>query len=513
MPVTPTYPGVYIDEIPSGVRTITGVPTSITAFVGRALRGPVDDPVRISSFADFERIFGGLWSGSTMSYSVQQYYQNGGAEAVIVRVQTGAAASTATLPSGPTLRARSLGAWGDSIRARVDRVGGGTYDLFVRDATSGTEERYYAVSDAGTGPRALSNLLQSSLLVEYVSTGDESPTAHPAVPAGTDWFTDAANPPTQYVQAGGGNNGGDITITEVEGNEGSKTGIYALLKTDIFNLLVLPPYTPITAPTAATYAKAAKLCASERAMLLVDAPAAWSIADASGAARDAFTQVFASVDARNAALFFPHLRIPDPKQGGALQSYPPSGAVAGVFSRTDGLRGVWKAPAGTDAGLSGVTELAVKMTDAENGRLNPLAVNCIRTFPVYGTLVWGSRTMRGADALADNDYKYIPVRRLTLFLEESLYRGTQWVVFEPNDEPLWSQIRLNVGAFLNSMFRKGAFQGRSPREAYFVKCDKDTTTQDDINRGIVNIIVGFAPLKPAEFVIITLQQMAGQIAV
>ena len=188
-------------------------------------------------------------------------------------------------------------------------------------------------------------------------------------------------------------------------------------------------------------------------------------------------------------------------------------AVAGIFARTDGERGVWKAPAGTDAGLSGVAELSVKMTDAENGRLNPLAVNCIRSFPVYGTLVWGSRTLRGADALADDDYKYVPVRRLTLFLEESLFRATQWVVFEPNDEPLWAQIRLNVGAFLNSLFRQGAFQGRSPREAYFVKCDSETTTQDDINHGIVNIVVGFAPLKPAEFVIIKIQQMAGQVAV
>lgn len=512
MPVTPTYPGVYIEEIRSGVRSITGVPTSITAFVGRALRGPVDDPQRISSFADFVRIFGGLWSGSLMSYSVQQYYQNGGSEAVIVRVDNGGAPATVTLPSGPMLRALSRGLWGNSIRARVDRAGGGTYDLFVRDMGSGAEERYFAVSNSAAGPRPLANVLQSSLLVEYVSTGHDDPAAHAPVPSG-DWFTDAANPPTQYSQAASGADGSDITLTEVEGNEDSKTGIYALLKTDIFNLLVIPPYTNAAEPTAGTLAKAAKLCADRRAMLLADAPGAWTIAQASGSQRDSFVSSFSSTDARNVALYFPRLRIPDPNQGGALQSYAPSGAVAGIFARTDGERGVWKAPAGTDAGLSGVAELSVKMTDAENGRLNPLAVNCIRSFPVYGTLVWGSRTLRGADALADDDYKYVPVRRLTLFLEESLFRATQWVVFEPNDEPLWAQIRLNVGAFLNSLFRQGAFQGRSPREAYFVKCDSETTTQDDINHGIVNIVVGFAPLKPAEFVIIKIQQMAGQVAV
>jgi phage tail sheath protein FI len=136
-------------------------------------------------------------------------------------------------------------------------------------------------------------------------------------------------------------------------------------------------------------------------------------------------------------------------------------------------------------------------------------VNCVRIFPVYGAISWGARTLRGADEMAD-EWKYIPVRRLALYIEESLYRGTKWVVFEPNDEPLWAQIRLNIGAFMHSLFRQGAFQGSSPAEAYLVKCDKETTTQDDINRGIVNILVGFAPLKPTEFVILKIQQLAGQ---
>ena len=150
------------------------------------------------------------------------------------------------------------------------------------------------------------------------------------------------------------------------------------------------------------------------------------------------------------------------------------------------------------------------MTDLENGLLNPLGINCLRHFPVYGKVVWGARTLQGADGFA-SEWKYIPVRRTALFIEESLYRGTKWVVFEPNDEPLWAQIRLAAGAFMHNLFRQGAFQGRSPREAYFVKCDNETTTQNDINLGIVNIVVGFAPLKPAEFVVIKFQQMAGQI--
>jgi uncharacterized protein len=184
----------------------------------------------------------------------------------------------------------------------------------------------------------------------------------------------------------------------------------------------------------------------------------------------------------------------------------PSGAIAGIMARTDTNRGVWKAPAGLEATISGAEELTVRLTDDENGLLNPIGVNCLRTFPNIGRVVWGARTLRGGDQLAD-DYKYVPVRRLALFIEESLYRGTQWVVFAPNDEPLWAQIRLNVGAFMQRLFRQGAFKGASPREAYFVKCDSETTTQDDINRGIVNIVVGFAPLQPAEFVIITVQQI------
>jgi phage tail sheath protein FI len=173
---------------------------------------------------------------------------------------------------------------------------------------------------------------------------------------------------------------------------------------------------------------------------------------------------------------------------------------------------VWKAPAGQETVINLVTQLAVPMTDAENGELNPLGLNCLRSFPLIGRVVWGARTLQGADAL-ESQWKYVPVRRTALYIEESLYRGTKWVVFEPNDETLWANIRLNVGSFMHSLFTKGAFFGSSPDKAYFVKCDNETTTQNDIDSGIVNIVVGFAPLKPAEFVIIQIQQIAGQLQV
>jgi phage tail sheath protein FI len=181
------------------------------------------------------------------------------------------------------------------------------------------------------------------------------------------------------------------------------------------------------------------------------------------------------------------------------------------MARTDATRGVWKAPAGVDAGVMGASGLAHPMSEGESEQLNPLGINCLRTFPQVGSVVWGARTLRGANALAD-EYKYVPVRRLALFIEESLVRGTQWVVFEPNDERLWSQIRTSLGAFMQDLFRQGAFQGRTPREAYFVVCDAETTTQYDIDRGIVNIVVGFAPLKPTEFVVIGIQQKTAEAA-
>jgi len=286
--------------------------------------------------------------------------------------------------------------------------------------------------------------------------------------------------------------------------------LYALRKADLFNLLCIPPLTRDSDILKGTRDEEAKFCEERRAFFIVDSPRDWENVDKAVTAGED-TSPFMDRH-KNAAVFFPRIQAQDPLKENRLEEFAPCGMVAGIFARTDAQRGVWKAPAGLDATLVGAQALSYKMTDGENGRLNPLGINCLRTFPVIGNIVWGARTLKGADILAD-DWKYIPVRRLALYLEESLYRGTQWVVFEPNDEPLWAQIRLNIGAFMQNLFRQGAFQGKSPREAYFVKCDSETTTQNDINLGIVNIVVGFAPLKPAEFVVIKLQQMAGQIQV
>lgn len=519
MPAALTYPGVYIEEVSSGVRTITGVATSITAFVGRARRGPVDQPVRVQSYAEFERSFGSLWRASTLGYAVNQFFQNGGSEALIVRVHNNATAASCTL-GDLVLGAADAGLWGSSLRARIDHqtrpLAPGEPDLLfnltVRDTATGVTEQFLNLSCATDSARFVTTVLRlESKLVRATTVASPAtkPTASGNAPAGVDPMTvDSGS--TAFA---GGIDGDAITDAQVSAAslEAAKRGIWALEKADLFNLLCIPPLTHTTDIGAQSRSAAATYCTRRRAVFVADPLMSW---DEPSDITDGTTGIDGSTwglaRSSNVALYFPRLRVPDSLQEGRLADFSPSGAMAGIMARTDSARGVWKAPAGIDATIAGAAELTVKLTDGENGQLNPLGVNCLRSFPVIGRVAWGARTMRGADQLAD-EWKYLSVRRTALFIEESLFRGTQWVVFEPNDEPLWSQIRLNVGAFMQGMFRQGAFQGSSPRDAYFVKCDKETTTQDDINRGIVNIVVGFAPLKPAEFVVIKLQQIAGQV--
>ena len=780
MPVQPTYPGVYIEEVPSAVRTIVGVSTSVTAFLGYTSRGPTDEATRVYTWGDFERAFGGLDRDSPVSYAVQQFFQNGGLEAWIVRVAAGAAAASivvqdAVAGGAAALRvsARSMGLWGNNLRVQVDYATANPLDQFnltvveyreqngvlvvgstethrnlsmnkyapnyAVDAVNAasqlvTLERLSAELNAGRGfsesgpidttvaaPLDLPSLIgPGATQVDrvLVSVNGKAPveltlpTPGAADPVGdlAGQIRAQANAKNHSLQApttSGANNakrmrftsdlaqgenssvrffnapsrnaavllklgianggreqdasnglrpaqsgtvGGDLsaldptTLTgdrslqvtanfaamsnvvttiplwaaadpapgsleelrsriesalrsaassnaaiaeelatatvllvdnqlqivaggsrdvflafansdnprntatalglttanrsnlahyllgtgsarkaeaspvpgadgtppipaQVKGSENQKTGLYALSAVDLFNLLCIPPRTEWTAADVSDLLSSAMTyCEQRRAFLIVDVPASVdTLVEAQRWISDPATP-----KSKNAAAYFPWVQLPDPAQDYRLQSFPPSGMLAGLYARTDGTRGVWKAPAGTDATLRGPQGVAYKLTDPENGALNPLGLNAIRSLPIYGTVAWGARTLVGSDQAA-SEWKYIPVRRLALFLEESLYRGTQWVVFEPNDEPLWAQIRLNVGAFMHNLFRQGAFQGTSPREAYLVKCDSETTTQNDINLGIVNIIVGFAPLKPAEFVILKITQLAGQV--
>jgi phage tail sheath protein FI len=519
MPVSLTYPGVYIEEIPSGVHTIIGVSTSTTAFIGRALKGPIDKdgPVIIHSFADFERVFGGLWQPSTMSYAVHQFFQNGGTDAVIVRLVKNAIKAQFNISPDTMLEAKNEGAWGSNLQVSVD------YNTKDKDNPSSplfnitvqltdpnviiqgkkkviSTENFRNLTIKKDDPRFIGKVLsQESGLINLVngtlptSRPDEIPIESPIAPSTP------------------GADGEDPSYAEYTGSELDKTGFYALEKADIFNLLCVPPLKPSGETSddidVSTWNEAQSYCQRRRAFLIIDPPTNWT--SSSSAKNDPNLDLLRGAFPEYSAIYFPRVKMADPLKENRLEEFAPCGVVAGVYARTDAQRGVWKAPAGIETGLGGVQELTVKLTDRENGDLNPLGVNCLRNFPSTGNVVWGARTTAGADRLT-SEWKYIPIRRLALYIEESLFRGTQWVVFEPNDEPLWSQIRANVGAFMQTLFRQGAFQGRSPREAYFVKCDADTTTQTDRDSGIVNILVGFAPLKPAEFVVIKIQQIAGK---
>lgn len=276
---------------------------------------------------------------------------------------------------------------------------------------------------------------------------------------------------------------------------------------DLFNLMVLPPDSRHDEPMQRKlWGPASVFCQKRRAFLLIDPPASWTSSQKVTDATVGINTLRIGLVKQYCAVMYPRLKI---DAGGREIYISPSGAIAGLMARIDGTRGVWKAPAGIEADLRGVIGIERRFSDSENGVMNPKAVNTIRVFP-NGIVNWGARTMDGDDNFS-SEYKYIPIRRLALYMEESLYRGLKWAVFEPNDEPLWSQIRLNVGAFMHDLFRQGAFQGQTPRDAYFVKCDSSTTTQGDRNLGIVNVVVGFAPLKPAEFIVLTIQQIAGQI--
>ena len=755
MPVTPTYPGVYIQEVDSGSRVVSGVATAITAFIGRAPLGPANVPTTVFDYGEFQKLFGGRTRDLPMTYAVEDFFNNGGSEAIIVRVCPGAprgtpstfmlsdayklttkltgpiseqvvmtavestdkpgtydisfllggatskvvlAELTSVPPEAVDMKLKSLkdvvkvdfngepiapddmvallkklpgtfkggsaanslnakflansgdpaievnttveGAWIDDLDLSIVPKGsaGDTFQLiadhpafqspYVREFTTWddldavkTETGFLAIGKKPTlantttigkwvgkgvpltrvpdGAGSAASMLQVGPLVLMASSPGEwgnvigvsfdkqnitDDAAARFVDYGIDDSTDfwnvnvyyplkkgqvATSPAetigpvylgpldapcridhmltieSQYLSArppiaaasgrdlagarvldpaqvglpkgdsrlgmlGQGQDGTTLSSDIILGNESARTGLYALELSDLFNTLVIVPDPLLNGDLdmISIYAAAAPYCAKRRAILIADPLDKWS----NSATKSQFDRIMPTdfaineiTSRRSVFTYFPRVKKPDPARGNREMTFSASGIIAGIFAGTDLRRGVWKAPAGIEAGMNGVTNLEHRLTDMQNGVLNQVGVNVLRDFPIIGKVVWGSRTLAGADALSD-DYKYLPVRRLTNYVEESLYRGTKFAVFEPNAEPLWAQLRMTVGTFMADLARQGAFYD------YFVNCDKSTTTQFDIDRGRVNVIVGMAPVKPAEFVILTIQQLAGQTA-
>ena len=553
MPVTPTFPGIYIEEIASSAHTITAAPTSIAVFVGythpfKTKDGNFGKPVRLFSFADYEREFGGFFSNvgfeqptdfGSLAHAVNQFFLNGGAECYVVGLQAKALVGSPPTPSdiaassvtvgGVTFKTREPIDADHGMTIRVDNLKPSATGSPSLDTTADITVTY------GSGPGAqvekfrqvslepdilgksnpnfiqnrigtLENFVSSLLIVD---SDKNSFPDHFTVPAGQNYDqSDGAHNPLSHCPPDG------ATVFE----SGDFTDVFKdnqpLDKLPIFNLLILPGITE-----NGILGEAARFCEKKMAFLILDPPYLSAADDSGGKVDEKDTKsiesllgnTFVPPVEKNAALYFPYLRSSDPVTGDDIE-LPPAGTVAGIFARTDVNRGVWKAPAGLETSIlntPGVVERG-KMSDQQHGVLNELGVNCLRDFPGSGTVVFGARTMVTANPALKDMWRYVPVRRMTLFLEQTLYANLGWVIFEPNDEPLWIAIKTSIEAFMLGLFRQQAFQGDTPSKAFLVKCDDQTTTQEDINNGIVNIVVGFAPLKPAEFVIIKISQLAGQ---
>ena len=520
MPVTTSYPGIYIEELPSSSHSITAAPTSVAVFIGythpyKTLPQNWNVAVAIFSFADYERQFGGLYSNdhldANVAYAVQQFFLNGGSIAYVFALQPKLHVPN---PPGPptTVDFPVPSVDIDQVRFTGREPVSATFQMAVTvdhvDATrkladitityGGRAETFRHVSlDKTNKADFIETRLQFSDLVSVS-----------VVPPFTDYGTYSTQAgrtlPIDYPAPGINANAvsflaGDFDAAFV--TDGS------LDKVEIFNLLVIPGVAD-----NGIWSDALAFCERKQAFLIMDPPAG-ATADGMGALNlpKIEDEIELVPKGRNGALYFPYVTTVDSLTGNIIR-LPPSGYVAGIYARTDTNRGVWKAPAGLEATLNNATGVVPegRLADMRAGVLNPLGVNCLRTFSGVGTAVFGARTLVTANP-AFEQWRYVPVRRMALFIEQTLLRNLGWVIFEPNDEPLWTAIRTSIEAFMLSLFRQGAFQGSTPSKAFDVRCDASTTTQRDIDQGIVNILVAFCPLKPAEFVIIKIAQLAGQV--
>lgn len=524
MPVSTSYPGVYVEELPSGQRTIVGVATSVTAFVGRTRRGTTDDLIVCHSFADFERQCGGLWSPSELGHAVAQFFGAGGSHAIISRVATGATIADVAITATDAgadfeLAAANPGSWGSALRVTVSHGTTGeidatpdadTFHLTILEVDPARDAAALAMPNGTAEETARRNAaLAAAVLVTetFVSVSVE--------PSAPRWIGRILEQQSNLVRLVNASADRPVEITReafgtaVDGGASSvadqTTALRRLDGADVVNLVCIPPPTATTDVTLAVWSEALALCQRRRAVLLIDPPVGWTTAANAAALAGGYD----ALRSPNAAYYWPRVEMSDALQQGRTRPFAPCGVVAGTIARIDASRGVWKAPAGIEAVLPGVRRVAIEVTDADSGTLNERGVNALRDLPPVGAVIWGARTARGADTLV-SEWKYLSVRRLALYMEESLFRGTQWAVFEPNDAPLWGQMRVAVGAFMQDLFRKGAFAGAKASDAYYVHCDASTTTEGDRERGVVNVVIGFAPLRPTEFVVLKFKQIAGQ---
>ena len=520
------YPGAYVQETSKVTHTVVPATTNLLAVIGAFPSGPVGAAVPVTSWAQFATMFDnaapGADSGRSMAwYAVHQFFLNGGTGAFIVRLAAPGSA-TAEAALGPlTVRVTGPGAWANGSNVRLTPSGGTPdhLDLNLTDAAGTMLESLPGLIDDGsaTGLAAAVNKASSYLIATQQGTGPV---------------------PTQAQRLSGGADGSwspagfaDAVLAQVSQPGSSLRPGLDGIAPQAFNLMCIPDAAFLSAAAQVSVIEAAHLyCKARQAFLIVDPPpptaalaAAW-LPGAEAAPVDAvggsggpgglieWAGPLNGPQTTAAALYYPWVRIADPENSFAERYVPPSGSVAGVYAANDTTRGVWKAPAGTTAALQGVTGLAdATLDDETNGTLNVRGINCLRTFPVYDNVVWGARTLAGAD-LAQSGFKYVPVRRLADFIEQSVTQSLTWATFEPDGPQLWSDVTLEVHDFMAGLYAAGAFSGDTAAQAYTVTCDAATTTPADVQQGTLNVTIGFQPSVPSEFVMLNVTVNAGSAA-
>jgi Bacteriophage tail sheath protein len=514
----PSYlsPGVYVEEVEAGSRPIEGVGTAVAAFVGLAASGPYNEPTLVTNWSQFTQIFGEFTDGAYLAHAVYGYFLNGGGTCYVVRIgespapegadgaapqqrTAGKQRGKAAVAAGPRtalggFQVAALDGTGDGLSVEVADGGEGE-DLFTLVVKRGdrTEESFEVSAKRSQRNYVVTVVREKSRLITVEEPGGTQAVGRPgnqsvAVPPGAaPAVLPAAVTPDQYV-----------------GNSADRTGFAGLEAVDEVTMLAVPDLMSAYEQGAldAEGVKAVQLAMIAHCELMGNRVAVIDPPPALGPQQvKDWRQTGAGYDSKYAALYYPWIKVADPATG-RTRFVPPCGAMAGVWARTDENRGVHKAPA--NEVVRGAVELATALTKAENDLLNPIGVNCIRAFPGRGIRVWGARTLS-----SDPAWRYLNVRRLFNYLEESILVGTQWVVFEPNDDALWARIRRTIAAFLVNEWRKGALFGLTPDEAFYVKCDRETNPAEGIDAGQVVCEIGVAPVKPAEFVIFRLAQFSG----
>ena len=485
-------------EQPGSIRVIARAATSIAAFVGRALKGPVDEPVAVRSFSDYTRVFGGLWQPSTMSYAVEQFFENGGRCAIVVRVVNGARPPTLTLPAtGGKLILRGVGAGSrEFLRASVDydAIDASETDRFnlvvQRVRTAGSEqiedqEIFRRLSITPGADRFVADaLLDSRLVRAQGSVPTERPLRTPAATAGAVIGYTPSNPD--------GDDGGPITDYDIIGSAQRGTGLFALHAAPDINLLCIPPLTREHDVGLSTLLVAGRFCRDRRALLIVDPPSSWA---SSAAALDGMRHwPFRSEDA---AMFYPRVVAFD-RLRGRFEMFAPCGVAAGMIARCDENWPVWAAAEGDDAILRHGMRPGWNVNNADRVRLVNAGINLLQSVRIAPKYAASPRTLASGSA-AVSDWRYLSARRLALFIMTSIERGTRWMLFERNAEPTWTMARAQVEAFLDSLYAEGAFAGRSGEPSYFVVCDARVNNQESIRAGKINLAFGFAATKPGEY--------------